>query len=335
MLALLAAPVLFFAATLDYILLFAPKRALGAIPDWWTATYAIDYVVTILTSLVILALNYFKLREVNERRRIRLVVLGLMLFAGVQLAGFVFIFFPKTLWLSTLALSALVFGLAQVPFTICVAYAVLRQRLFQVSFIVRQSLQYAVARGALLIPVPILAGILIFDLVAHKDQPLGLLLSAHGWAYVLMGVAGVVAHGKQSQWKELLDRRFYREHYNAQQLLRQTVDEIRASSNLADVAPKAVARMEQALHPEFVAILVREAAEPIYRCVASAPRDVYPRGLSAESKLMAAFRLFDKPLQISLGESGWLKQQLPLADTNFLRETRIDASCHLLAGFTC
>ena len=192
MLALLAAPVLFFAATLDYILLFAPKRALGAIPDWWTATYAIDYVVTILTSLVILALNYFKLREVNERRRIRLVVLGLMLFAGVQLAGFVFIFF-KTLWLSTLALSALVFGLAQVPFTICVAYAVLRQRLFQVSFIVRQSLQYAVARGALLIPVPILAGILIFDLVAHQDQPLGLLLSAHGWAYVLMGVAGVVA----------------------------------------------------------------------------------------------------------------------------------------------
>ena len=153
-------------------------------------------------------------------------------------------------------------GLSQVPFTICVAYAVLKQRLFQVSFIVRQSLQYAVARGALLIPIPILAGILIFDLIAHKDQPFAVLLSAHGWAYAFMGVVGIVAHKKQSQWMEVLDRRFYREHYNAQHLLRQTVDEIRASSNLADVAPKAVARIEQALHPEFVSILMREATEP-------------------------------------------------------------------------
>ena len=158
----------------------------------------------------------------------------------------------------------------------------------------------------------------------HKDQPFAALLSAHGWAYVLMGVAGVVADKKQSQWMEVLDRRFYREHYNAQQLLRQTVDEIRASSNLAEVAPKAVVRIEHALHPEFVAILMREAAEPTYRCISSAPAELYPRGLSAESKLMSAFRLFAKPLQISLADSGWLKQQLPSEDTNFLRDARID-----------
>jgi len=181
-----------------------------------------------------------------------------------------------------------------------------------------------VARGVLLIPLPILAGILIFDLVVHKNQPFGVLLSQHGWAYALMGVIGIVAHKKQSQWMELLDRRFYREHYNAQQLLRQTVDEIRASSNLFEVAPKAVVRVEQALHPEFVAILMREATEPLYRGIASAPPDVYPRGLTAESKLMSAFRLFAKPLQISLAESGWLKQQLPSEDTNFLREARVD-----------
>jgi eukaryotic-like serine/threonine-protein kinase len=102
------------------------------------------------------------------------------------------------------------------------------------------------------------------------------------------------------------------------------VDEIRASSNLADVAPKAVARIEQALHPEFVSILMRDGTEPLYRCIASAPPEIYPRGLSAEGKLMAAFRLFSKPLQISLAESGWLKQQLPSEDTNFLRDARID-----------
>lgn len=324
MLVVLTVPLLGFATTFNYLVLFAPKRAVGALPGWLAAIGAISFLVGLLASVVILAVNYFRLREVNERRRIRLVIFGLLLFFVNFLAFILFSLSQKTFWLSTIAISPLAFGLSQVPFTICVAYAVLKQRLFQVSFIVRQSVQYAVARGALLIPIPILAGILIFDLIAHKDKPFGVLLSAHGWAYAIMGVAGVIAHKKQSRWMEVLDRHFYREHYNAQHLLRQTVDEIRASSNLADVAPKAVARIEHALHPEFVAILMREATEPLYRCIASAPPEVYPRGLSAESKLMAAFRLFAKPLQISLAESGWLKRQLPSEDTNFLRDAHID-----------
>jgi tRNA A-37 threonylcarbamoyl transferase component Bud32 len=323
-LAVLATPLLAFATIFNYIVLFAPNRAVGEFPGWFGVIIGIDAAVAFLAPVVILTVNYFTLREVNEKRRIRLVIFGLLLFFADLLASFAFSFFPKTFWLSAIAISPLVFGLSQVPFTICIAYAVLKQRLFQVSFIVRQSLQYAVARGALLIPVPILAGLLIFDLIAHKDQPFGVLLSQHGWVYALMGVAGIVAHKKQSQWMEVLDRRFYREHYNAQHLLRQTVDEIRASSNLAEVAPKAVARIEQALHPEFVAILMREASDPLYRCIAAAPPESYPRGLSADSKLMSAFRLFAKPLQISLAETGWLKQQLPSEDTNFLRDARID-----------
>jgi tRNA A-37 threonylcarbamoyl transferase component Bud32 len=324
MLVALAAPLVGVAAAVNYFVLFAPQHPVGAVPAWLSAFLQIDAMLTFLSPIVILAVNYFRLRDVNERRRIRLVVFGLLLFFGDLIVSALLASFPRTSRFSAIFFSPLVFGLAQVPFTICVAYAVLKQRLFQVSFIIRQSLQYAVARGALLIPIPILAGILIFDLIAHKDQPLGALLAAHGWAYALMGVVGIVAHKKQSQWMEVLDRRFYREHYNAQQLLRQTVDEIRASSNLAEVAPKAVARIEQALHPEFAAILMREPAEQLYRCIASAPPDVYPRELSAESKLMAVFRLFAKPLQISLNESGWLKQQLPSEDTNFLREARID-----------
>jgi eukaryotic-like serine/threonine-protein kinase len=323
-LAVLATPLLTFATIFNYIVLFAPNRAVGEFPGWFGVIIGIDAAVAFLAPVVILTVNYFTLREVNEKRRIRLVIFGLLLFFADLLASFAFSFFPKTFWLSAIAISPLVFGLSQVPFTICIAYAVLKQRLFQVSFIVRQSLQYAVARGALLIPVPILAGLLTFDLIAHKDQPFGVLLSQHGWVYALMGVAGIVAHKKQSQWMEVLDRRFYREHYNAQHLLRQTVDEIRASSNLAEVAPKAVARIEQALHPEFVAILMREASDPLYRCIAAAPPESYPRGLSADSKLMSAFRLFAKPLQISLAETGWLKQQLPSEDTNFLRDARID-----------
>jgi hypothetical protein len=40
-------------------------------------------------------------------------------------------------------------------------------------------------------------------------------------------------------------------------LLCQTVDEIRAASTLAEVGPKAAARVQQALHPRLVASLMR------------------------------------------------------------------------------
>jgi serine/threonine-protein kinase len=325
LLAVLAGPLLVGSIAIDYMVLFPTTAPVGGFPpSWFLAIVATTGLIAFLASVVILTANYFTLRDVNERRRIRLVVFGLLLFLADVFAIGLFSSWQKTLWLSRLAVTPIVFGVVQIPFTICVAYAVLKQRLFQVRLIVRQSLQYAIARGALLIPIPVLAGILIFDLIAHKNQPFAALLSAHGWAYALMAVVGLVAHTKQSQWMEVLDRRFYREHYNAQQLLRQTVDEIRASFSLAEVAPKTAARIEQALHSEFAAILMREPSETLYRCIASSPPEFQPRGLSAESKLMAVFRLFAKPLQISLAESGWLKQQLPSEDTDFLREAHID-----------
>lgn len=145
-----------------------------------------------------------------------------------------------------------------------------------------------------------------------------------GWVYAA-GMAFVfVAYRKRDQWMEALDKRFFRERYNAQQLLRQTVEEIRSSRSLEEAGPRIVSRIEAALHPEFVALMVRDPSQLTFTCLASAPAGIALPGLAADSKLMAAFRLFGKPLQISLWESGWLKQQLPHADTEFLRQARID-----------
>jgi len=312
------------AISVAYLILFSPSGAVGVFPPGFFVVVATAILLAFLASIIALTVNYFTLREVNQRRRIRLVVFGLLLFLADIFAAGLFTSWQKTVWLSELAITPIVFGMMQIPFTICVAYAVLKQRLFEVRFIVRQSLQYAIARGVLLLPIPILTGILIFDLIAHKDRPFGALLFAHGWAYLPLAVAAIVAHTKRSQWMKALDRRFHREHYDAQQLLLRTVDEIRASSSLTDVAPRVAARLEQALHPEFVVIQMRESAEPRFRSIASAPPKIQLNGPSASSKLMAIFRLFAKPLQTSLAESGWLWQKLPREDTDFLQNANID-----------
>src|SRR5206468_7663659 len=125
-------------------------------------------------------------------------------------------------------------------------------------------------------------------------------------------------------WLDALDRRFFREHYDARRLLREVVEEIHRAGSLERVAPRVVAHIEAALHPEFVAILARSSHEADYRSVAAVPAGQAPPPFSRDSKLMALMRVLGKPLEISLSHTGWLKEQLPHEDTAFLRRARID-----------
>jgi serine phosphatase RsbU (regulator of sigma subunit) len=298
-LAVLTAPLLGFATTFNYIVLFAPKRAVGAFPGWLGAIIVINFLVAFLASLVICAVNYLRLREVNERRRIRLVVFGLLLFFVNLLASILFSLSQKTFWLSTIFISPLVFGLSQVPFTICVAYAVLKQRLFQISFIVRQSLQYAAARGALLIPIPILAGILIFDLIAHKDQPFGVLFSARGWAYGLLGVAGVIAHKKQLQWMEALDRAFFRSAYDSRVILHDLAEKTRTVGDRRQLAMLLERHVSEALHPKTFASYFESGDGQL--AAISGALSTAPKTLAASAPVFAELAHYGKPLEVPAG----------------------------------
>jgi len=118
MLVVLAAPLLAATIALDYVVLFASQRGFVAYPPWLASVMATLAFVAFLAPMVILAVSYFKLQEVNERRRIRLVVFGLLLFLANLLAAVVFSFSRKTFELAQFFTSPLMFGLAQVPFTI-------------------------------------------------------------------------------------------------------------------------------------------------------------------------------------------------------------------------
>jgi hypothetical protein len=142
--------------------------------------------------------------------------------------------------------------------------------LFDVRVMIRQGLQYAVARGMLVSAVPALAAIFLLDLLLHGDQPAVAILRARGWIYAGLGALALVAQVRQKQWLAALDRRFFRERYDAQRLLREVVEEVRQPGGFERVAPRVVARIEAALHPEFVALLVRDPREANYRSLAAA-----------------------------------------------------------------
>ena len=310
-----------------FFVVYRPEQAFGILPDWVQSGLLFVYPVYGLAAFAALVANYFRLTDANERRRLRLLCIG----GGTGILPSIFTILIwavapgllGTTFLGSLgyeAFRAAVFVL----FPVCFAYAILKHRLLDVRVAIRLGLQYTMARGVLVSVVPVLAVIMFGDLLLHGERPLLEILQARGWVYVVLGGLTAIAYVQRQRWMEALDRRFFREHYDAQRLLREVVEEVREAGSFERVAPRVVARIEAALHPEFVALLVREPREASYHSLAAAPTGQAPPPLPAESKLLALMRLLGKPLEVSLTESGWLKQQLPHEETDLLRNARVD-----------
>ncbi len=301
---------------------YFPNLAAGPIP--WRLAYA-GVAVSLMqgvAGVAILVFNYFRLRDVNEHRKLGVLLLGTAIGWPALLITTVFsqIASRYLLLRTVLAVAGPVLFLL---FPLAFAYAILRHRLFDIGFIVRQGLQYALARRVVLSMLPATVAVFIADLMLNRDQTIGAILAQRGWPYAAIGILALAALRKRRAWIDAIDRRFFRERYNAQQILREVAEEVRQVPSLDVVASRVVGRLEAALHAEFAALLVRDPGEASYRSLASAPPGVAPPVLEADTKLIGLLRLLGKPLQVSTSDSGWL-QQLPHAETRFLRSARID-----------
>ncbi len=297
---------------------------LARLPGWVKPVGVLYFIAAV----VVFAVNYRRLQDRNERRRARVVAAGtaalvaavlpylVLLSPGVPVAKLEPLFFSPGVFVALNVLGA--------AFPLAIAYAILRHRAFDISVVIRQGLKYAAARRTLTALLPVLAAILAADLLLHGDQPLAAVLRERGWIYAVVGAAALLARRRQREWLEALDRRFFREQYDAQQLLREVAEQVREAVGFEQAAARVAARIEAALHAEFAAVLLRRPREERYAVVAAAPPAASPPALPAESKLLALLRLLGKPLEITLTETGWLKQQLPHEETRFLREAHIE-----------
>jgi hypothetical protein len=306
----------------------------------WFRTFVVPVVLLLLVTLILswpflLAWNYRRLDNRNDRRRIRVLVLGMAL--SLLVAGFhIFLTSADFLhgttdswhhrlsaayWLSPFRLLAL---LLQAAGPVALAYAVLRHRVLGVGVLLRQGLQYAVAKGTLLALAPLLGVVLLADLVLHSDQTLAQAFLARGWLYAVLGAAALLAHAKSRAWLPALDRAFFRERYDAQRILRGVLADVRQTTDLAAAGARAVSQIDAALHPEFAAILVRRADEPSFRVSAAAGQLPAPPDVRADSKLMALVRVLGRPVELSQSDTGWLRRQLPAEETEALVRARVE-----------
>lgn len=325
-----AGPIIATVYSLDLLArtVYDPQHLSGLAPKWVLAAIGLESLAYLLIAVVVVPVNYWRLELVTDRRRFRVVSYG-------ALVGMVF-YLPRVIESAAFETNSLLTQFLESPtanlvsnlgvliFPLSFAYAILRQRLFDVRVIIRRGLQYAMARRFLLAIPPMAAALLAVDLIFHGNQPLFRVLKARGAVYVAVFAVAGLAYAQRQTWLSELDRRFFRDQYDAQTLFKQVMDDIRHAANIEEVSSSVVIRVVEAFHAEFCALLVRKPEEPFYRVVAAAPSGSLTAALPATNKLIPLVRMLDRSVPIMLAESGWLGQQLPQVDKDFLHDARID-----------
>jgi tRNA A-37 threonylcarbamoyl transferase component Bud32 len=212
------------------------------------------------------------------------------------------------------------------------AYAILRHRLFDVRLIVRQGLRYALARRSLDSLIPLLGALLVFDALVHRDQPLVSLVQTRWWWYLSIGATLLVVRARRERWLTGLDRRFFRERYDAQRLLTSIADQVARAPSLEAVAPAIVHQIDEALHPTFVSVLRHIPARSAFSGPSGRISESGAMALPSSLKVIGVLAVLRKPLALSLGDTAWVRHQLPLEERRMLLDHGIELLVPISGG---
>jgi tRNA A-37 threonylcarbamoyl transferase component Bud32 len=312
-----------------YLTVYHPEQAYVNLPPPWVNAVQVAMLGLYgLAAVAVLAANYIRLKDANERRRIRLLFIGGAAGVVPGLLRLVLIGVLPDSAITTFLMSkagpdifiAVIFSL----FPVCFAYSILRHRLLDIRVIVRRGLQYTLARGTLLAFGPALGILLALDLSLNRRQTVAEIFASRGWIYAGLGLLALVAYKRRKPWLETLDKRFFREQYNSQRILAGILEDIREAKSFERVASRVVSRIESALHPEFVSVMVRRPSESQYHLLSSVPAGQTTPPLDADSKLVALARVLGKPLEVLMADTSWLEGRLPAEEIDFARGARID-----------
>ncbi|MCK6682876.1 MAG: serine/threonine protein kinase [Thermoanaerobaculia bacterium] len=307
-------------------------------PVYMASIEAVSLTAFVLICLTLL-FNYRRIGEPMEKRRAQWVVFGC-----------IFGLAPWALWEAAVLLLRLTTGENEIPpgffrvsgqlsslaigvIPIVIGIAIAKDRLLEVNTVVRQGLQYLLAKSvlqaALATPVAVLS-VLVY-LGRHRTL-FEIIFQNSALFYISASSALGLLFRKQLQ--DWLDRRFFRSSYDREKLITSLAEDIRDAGSPELVADLVIRRLDEALHPAEVLVLVAPVKEAEPRIFSSAG---IVRPNPAIARLLLSFEKVEGPMFITAGrrpdgeEDPWLsRNSIELAVP--LRPSRTRLSGLLLLG---
>ncbi len=304
------------------VVLMQPLGPATGVPEWTAWVFAVE--VAYAFGAVVIALRRSdRADSVTDRRRARVLLVGTMI--GVAAGAAAIARYWRNPWddiFATRTLTVLSLAFLAVPASF--AYAILRHRLFDVSLIVRQGLRYALARRFVDAMIPTLAGILVVDVLIHRSEPVAVLVQSQWWWFTSVGATLWLVRAGRERWLRSLDRRFFRERYDAERLLSSIADQVSRAETFEAIAPSLTQQIDEALHPVFVDVVKYEPRDSTFAAVGPLRADHPVTPLPASLAVIGVLSVLRKPLALSLGDTAWVRHQLPDDERRLLLEQGIE-----------
>ena len=303
-------------------------ESLAGVAAWSAAhpgIYYASFSLALVLNVLAIAEGVYRYRfnhDANERRRIRMAVYtavpGVLAYAVndgwpmlAAVAGGAPFTYPR-------AVSAMLHALVLLP-AFGLVYAVGVERVLGPRIVLRRSLQYALATRTLTVLVFLPVIPLAVTLVRDRNERL--IDIAGSKALIYLALAGLLAaalkyRDRARQW---LDQRFFREEYDARKILVSLAGRVRFETDPSDLASLVVRQLDEALHPEMVAVMAGGIGDGLLTAVASAPPDV--PALAAGGGLASMLRWSDQPLEIFMHDPRSPARRLPADEQAWLERT--------------
>jgi sigma-B regulation protein RsbU (phosphoserine phosphatase) len=159
-------------------------------------------------------------------------------------------------------------------FPLTLAYVIVVERAMDLSFVVRQSVKYGLARGGLWV---LRGGVALYAFNSLRHSTTSRMVPVMG-----LGIMGLIMlrsrnASRASVW---LDRKFFREAYNAEQVLAELAVEAGSYVEIEPLLEKVARRISDTLHVSDIVILVREGNiyKTRYSTRPGQPMDIAARG---------------------------------------------------------
>ena len=266
----------------------------------------------------------------DSRRRLTLLISG----TGVALTP---LFFLAVYWLlhgfdsiQDKYLVVCILPLALFPITL--AYVIVVQRALDVRVVIRQGLRYALAQRTVRVLqiaafVAVIVGAATLATDHSSNRPRKILAIALGVISVLF-----ISRGSE-KFRGWLDRRFFREAYDAERILRELSDQVRTMVETAPLLETVAKQISGSLHVPKVAMLVSNNSH--YASVFELGFD-HPAAASFEASAgtVAQLKRDHQPLRVYFDDPrSWIYSEPSIAESEREQLKRLEAQLLLPLAF--
>lgn len=178
------------------------------------------------------------------------------------------------------------------------SWVIVRHQVFEIRFLVRKSIQYALARGTLLAIMTLPLGGLAAFFWTHRFIPIVELFSQDLGLFILFLAPVIVAYKFRHELREMIDRRFFREEYDAHRALVRLASMIQRGTDILFLGRLALTEIERALHPKHLSFWRLDTTSRHYHSVVALGHEGKRPPLEEHHPMMRHLAATGAPLQV-------------------------------------